>query len=256
MSVAYVSDVDATGSTTPITIGSTAVGATANPVIVVMVSLFTTGGETVTGVTWNGASSGTPVNVKSLVNPTGPGYLSIWAIPAPVGTGTITVTLSANAEYSANAILFSGADQTTPCPAADAGSVSNDDVSTTLSVTPANLTANDAAVGCGHNVNGGDGATLNQTVTLSNNAGFENSSFGYHLGTGAISVSWAPGNQSHDAVVAARIAAASTSASPFAGTIDAQTVPDGKRSPSDLRTFARQSIQTQNAEVLWAQSVM
>lgn len=49
--------------------------------------------------------------------------------------------------------------------------------------------------------------------------------------------------------------ASGAAAAPFNGSVDG-AVPTGKRSPSDLRTFARTSIQTQNAEILWAQSVM
>src|SRR6187549_1089896 len=139
MAVAYVSDTDKTPTTgSSFTYTSFAVSGT-NPVILVCIALDSTT-ATVSSVACSaGLTSGTPVEVKTQRSTGGntATWVSIWAIPAPSGTGTITVTLSASVPWQSNAILLSGADQTTPCPGADAGSASGSTPSP-LSVTPAN----------------------------------------------------------------------------------------------------------------------
>ena len=190
MAIAYVADTDqapATGSS--FTYTSFAVSGT-NPVIIVLIALDAAT-EVVNSVAVSaGLSAGTPVEVKALRSSSGLSktYVSIWAIPAPTGTGTITVTLSGSVPYQSNAILLSGADQTTPCPTGDA--VTATGATNPLSVTPTNLTANDAAVGAGANAEDGDAPSWDQTSTFNNNTTAVNMAGGYHLGTGAVSCTW------------------------------------------------------------------
>jgi hypothetical protein len=154
-----------------------------------------------------GLTSGTPVQVITLRGGFDPIYLAVWAIPAPSGTGTITVTLSASVPYQSNAILFSGADQTTPCPTGDAAS-QDASGSSSATCTPANLTANDAAAGLCGNAERGDAPAWGQTQTFNNNTSNVNMAAGYHLGTGAVTASW--GSPPLSAVIAAARVVAAT----------------------------------------------
>jgi hypothetical protein len=213
MAVAYVSDTDQTPATAAsFTYPSFAVSGT-NPVILVLTAVNTVAGATVTNVAVSAGLSGTPAAVIAVANTlvSGTTYVSVWAIAAPSGTGTITVTLSASAAYQSNAILFQGADQTTPCPGADA--VSAQGATNPLSVTPANLTANDAAVGIGSNATDGDAPTWNQTQTFNNNSTSVNAAAGYHLGTGAVTVTWGS-PVAADLLAAVRIAATAAVVTP------------------------------------------
>lgn len=231
MAVAFTSDTDKTPATaSSFTYTSFAVSGT-NPVILVCIALFSpgTGTFTVSSVVVSaGLTAGTPVEVKNIQTSAGANgtFISIWAIPAPSGTGTITVTLSGSTAYQSNAILMSGADQTTPCPAADAASTSG--VTNPLSVTPANLTANDAAVGMGGNGNDGDAPTFQQTQTFNNNTTSINAAGGYHLGTGAVSVNWGTAS-SIDSLVGVRVAAASAGNS---SSVSPSVSPSSSASPS------------------------
>jgi hypothetical protein len=210
VAVAYVSDTDKTPATgTSIAYTSFAVSGT-NPVIVLIIAYYDAATTTtVSGVAVSaGLTAGTPVEVVFRRCTANSGTaVSIWAIPAPSGTGTITATLSASVPWQSNAILLQGADQTTPCPTGDAASTDNAGGATNpLSVTPANLTANDAAVGGGANGNGGDAPTFNQTETFNNNTSIVNLAAGYHLGTGAVTVTW--GSQDAvDTLAAVRVVA-------------------------------------------------
>lgn len=207
MAVSYTSDTDKTPATgTSIAYTSFAVSGT-NPVILLLIALNSATATVSSVVLSAGLTGGTLVEVITIRNTQGANntYLSIWAIPAPTGTGTITATLSASVPWQSNAILMAGADQTTPCPGADA--VTATGVTNPLTVTPANLTANDAAVGIGANGNDGDAPTFNQTQTFNNNTTTINAAAGYHLGTGAVTVTWGTPS-SVDAMAAVRVAAA------------------------------------------------
>lgn len=206
MAVAYTSDFDFTPATgTSIQKTSYAISGT-NPVVIFAIALKSTSATVSSVAVSAGLTSGTPVEVKTLRDGDNilDSYVSLWAIPAPSGTGTITATLSASVPWQANLILFSGAHQTTPCPTGDAVSV--DTNTTTMTLTPTNLTANDAAVGIGANTDG-DNPTWNQTQTFQNNTTAVNAAAGYHLGTGSVSITW--GSTGSQVMVAARIQEAS-----------------------------------------------
>jgi hypothetical protein len=161
---------------------------------------------TVTAVTWS-LGSGTPVEV--FTHRIADTYASIWAIPAPTaGSGTYSVTFSGSVQYQIAANYFTGCHQTTP---GTDGAFADGATPDPLSVTPANLTANDAAVGIGANANGGDAPVIQQTETYNDNSTNVNASAGYHLGTGAITCRWnnGAGTSAVDALIAVRIAAAS-----------------------------------------------
>ena len=212
MAVAYTSDTDktpATGSSFSYT-SFTVSGS--NPVIIVLIGLDSTTATISSVAVSAGLTAGTPVEV--ITQRVGRAYTSLWAIPAPSGTGTITVTLSASVPWQSNAILFSGADQTTPCPTgsgnAEVGGTIDGD---TLGVTLANLTANDAAVGIGANAGFGDNPLHDQTRTFAGNTTNVNASTGYHLATGVISCSWGAFPVGNAAYVGARIVAAAAAPS-------------------------------------------
>ena len=158
---------------------------------------------TISSVTWS-LGSGTPVSVKELLN--GANRTAIWAIPAPTsGTGTYTVTFSASVDFNVAANYFTGADQTTPCPAGDAVSTSGI-TPNPLTVSPTNLTANDARVGVGTNNAPGDDPRISLTESYYQDSGNVNMSAGYALGTGTVSCTWGFATTS-DTSVGARVQA-------------------------------------------------
>lgn len=179
-----------------------------DPVIILPIALNSLTATVSSVVVSAGLTAGTPVECKTVRN--GTTYLSLWAIPAPTGTGTITVTYSGSVEYRVDAILLQGAHQTTPCPAADAvtASANGSGDPNPLSATAANLTANDMAVAVGANSITGDAPTLDSpgTETFNYNAGTLNAAMGYHAGTGAMSVTWGA-KTTTDTLLVARIAA-------------------------------------------------
>lgn len=205
--VTYTSDADKAPATgTSIAYTSFAISGS-NPVVTLLIALDSTT-ATVSGVVCSaGLTCGTPVEVKTKrdVNDALRTYVSVWCLPAPSGTGTITATLSASVQWQSNAILLAGAHQTTPCPGADA--VTANAITEPLSVTPTNLTANDAAVAFCGNAGAGDNPTFTSTQTYANNTTNVNAAGGYHLGTGAVACSWVS-QSSDDVIVAIRVAEA------------------------------------------------
>lgn len=118
-----------------------------NLVIVISIGLQTSN-ATVTGVSWS-LGSGTAAQIKHTQTANGTAIdcaHDVWAIPAPVaGSGTFTVNLSASVPYQITADYFTGADQTTPCPVADAMTIQIDSYSGSGAFTfnPTNVGAND-----------------------------------------------------------------------------------------------------------------
>lgn len=165
MAVAEVATADATpGTANSFTIGITVSGT--NPVLSVKVGLKDAT-ATVSSVSWN-LGSGTTVEIKNLRSSNN-AYASIWMIPAPgAGAGTITVNLSASVLFIGNATCFSGASQSAPSAAADAVTSTSNGAAVTL--TPANLTANDASDGIGVNVDAGNWTSATPNQRSINNA--------------------------------------------------------------------------------------
>lgn len=205
--VTYTSDVDKTPATgTSIAYTAFAISGS-NPVVALLIALDSTT-ATVSGVVCSaGLTCGTPVEVKTQrdVNDALRTYVSLWCLPAPSGTGTITATLSASVPWQSNAILLAGAHQTTPCTGGDA--VSANAATSPLSVTPANLGVNDAAAAMCANAGNGDAPTFTSTQTFNNNTTNVNAAGGYHLGTGAVACTWGTAT-TDDVIVAIRIATA------------------------------------------------
>ena len=187
----------ATGSSA--TSASWAISGT-NLVIIVYISINSLT-ATISSVTWS-LGSGTSVSVKEVIS--GTTRTAIWAIPAPTsGTGTYTVSFSASVPHQIGANYFTGADQTTPCPAGDAASASGI-TPNPLTVSPTNLTANDARVGVGAQTVGGDDPRISLTETKYENATSVNMSAGYSLGTGTVSCTWSIA-ATEDTLVGARV---------------------------------------------------
>lgn len=216
MAVAHVSTKSATPATgSSFTSASWTISGT-NPVILVFIGMQTSAG-TVSAVSWS-LGSGTTVEVKNVVTTTGGGvdaFCSIWAIPAPVtGSGTYSVTLSASAPYQISADLFSGADQTTPCPPADAVTQSNNNWNgaTAITLSPTNVAASDACAGAVANTNSGDAlGWTTGTQSFLNDTTNVNYETAYRLGATTV-VGKAPGGTPNLAAVGVRIQAPATAA--------------------------------------------
>lgn len=205
MSVAFGGTVPAIGRTTGTTktSGNWAISG-ANLAIIVQVTFLSTS-ITVTSVSWS-LGSGTPIKIKSIRGGSGNATtVELWAIPAPVsGTGTITVNLSSSTQFNCNADYFTGADQTTPCPTADA--VTDVTATNVYTLTPANLSSGDAASsGSANSSELISSVAPNQT--LIDNSGNVDIGTGYRIGVGSITVTMSGSSNSH-ANVAVRIAAA------------------------------------------------
>lgn len=183
-----------------------------NPVILVTVNLVDAAAVS-TAPSWS-LGSGTPVKVKEVRGGSGnASYSSTWAIPAPAtGAGTLTGNWDTSVAWSFGADSFTGVDQVTPCPLADA--VSDVTAIASQALTPSNLTANDASYGgmidTADNVtsvSGTGGAT-----TLTDNAGGAGIGVGYALGTAAVTFVSSSGTDSKGRI-AVRIQAVAAPAS-------------------------------------------
>lgn len=173
-----------------------------NPVLVVH-SAFT--GVTISSVVWS-LGSGTSLSIKNIVL-TGVGQLESWCVPAPVGgAGTLTVTFSGSVFYSVDVDLFTGADQTTPCPPMDAGSGGGVGVGgMNILVTPSNLGTDDATAGVG-------GAVASTSLSMTPNSithqgGAIDIDTGYATGTTGITANFST-NVGSNAALGVRIVAA------------------------------------------------
>ena len=173
----------ATGTSFTITITTPA----ANPVILVGVALDSAT-ATVSSITSDKTSSSiTEVkNVRLTAS-----FASVWVVVAPEASVStvLTVNLSASVAYQGAAETFSGTDQTTPSPTGDAVSGMGTAVSS-ITVTPSNLTANDASFGCGVNTVGGDAAGISTNDRYKNSTTSVNTQIGDSSGATALVANW------------------------------------------------------------------
>ncbi len=216
MAVGYTSDTDALTDQTAGSVLYTGFAVSGvNPVIIVTTAFDSTT-ATVSSVVasagltsidvGNGANNGLQIVTRRSDSGNNRTYVTAWALVKPAGTGTITVTFSASVAYESNALLLSGAHQATPCPTGDA--VSSTTGTNPQTLTPTNLTANDAAVMIGANtVTGNAPAITTGTEIFNDNLGAVNAAAGYHLGTGVIAITWGTGSNDC-ASVAIRVVAA------------------------------------------------
>jgi len=200
MAVAYsgthLAATPATNST--FTSGSMTVSGS-NPVIIISVGLDSTT-ATVSSVSWS-LGSGTAVEVKNQRNNTS--FASVWAIPAPAaGSGTYTVNLSASVPYQIDAALFTGAHQITPCPLSDAVSTTaSGGTGAALSLTPTNVSANDASFGAASNTISGDVNSFAPNQIFLDDTTTVNFMDGYRIGVGSVTANFnVNGNRSFVAV--------------------------------------------------------
>ena len=200
-------------------------------------------------ITCSWSNGGTSALVKSQDSGTA-AYGRIYAIPVgSTNTGTYTVTLTNSVANQISADYFTGADQTTPCPTADAwSSTVNNQTPITSSVT--NLTANDATAALGINTVTGNptGVTPNQTYLNSTTA--VNMETGYATGTTQVSLN--NDTQADSRVwIAARVAAAgaggnSSSVSPSVSPSVSASV---SRSPSPSASLSPSASQSPSSSV-------
>lgn len=164
MAVAEVTSAAATpGTGSSFTISITVSGS--HPAITVKVGLDHAT-AVVNSVSWSGGS-GTPYQIKNVRSSSG-AFVSVWAIPSPgAGAGTVTVNLSTSALFIGTATVFSGTDDTTPSPIADA--VTSTSQTPPVTLTPTNLTANDASDGLAANITSGNWNSLSQNQRFVNN---------------------------------------------------------------------------------------
>lgn len=182
--------------------------------LVILVSLaFNTASATPTSITVSWSLGSGTVALVSSVNANN-SYELIYAIPAPTaGTGTVSASWTNSAPAQLSATYFIGAHQTTPCPTGDA--VTNTTQNQPVTVTPLNLTANDASYGgAGSNAFNPTGVTPTQTYLSSSTA--INMQAGYATGTTGVTFTY-DALACGQSMVAARIveaAAGSASISP------------------------------------------
>jgi hypothetical protein len=203
MSVGFVTNAQNIDSIQNPTISITVSGT--NPVLMAGIGLDSAT-ATVSSVSWS-LGSGTPLEVKNARS--GTAFGSLWAIPAPVaGAGTLTINKSAAAiNHQIDALVYSDAHQATPCPAADA--VSSVAASASETLTPANLTANDATCGMGVNTVGDNPTGVNPNNRYTNSTTSVNLQTGDNTGTTGVTVTYSPGSGGSYAKIAARIVQAS-----------------------------------------------
>ena len=138
-----------------------------NPAIIVTAALNSSTGNVSSIALSNGLTGGTPYRCKQ--QRSGTTDLEIWAIPAPSGTGTITINYSVTADHQSNAALFNNVNQTNPCSTVDSVSISGS--TSPLSVTPTNVTSSDMVVYGGAQTAAGDAphATSGTEIFFGNN---------------------------------------------------------------------------------------
>ena len=135
-----------------------------------------------------GLTGGTPYLCKQQRN--GTTDLEVWAIPAPSGSGTITINYSGTFDHQSNAMLVNGANQASPCSAADSVGTTGNNASS-LTVTPTNLTSLDLVVyGGAHSVSGDQIHATTGTEVFYGNATLTNLAVGYRAGTGSVTATW------------------------------------------------------------------
>lgn len=181
---AFVNAVPVTG--TSITSPSITTPAT-NPVLVVSVGLDSAT-AVVNSLTLTGFS-GTSSEVKNVRN--GNTFVSIWVVAGPTAStaGTVKANLSASVPAQLTVTALSGADQTTPCPTTDAQTASDTGAGSQINrtVTPLNLTANDATVGAAYNTVAGNWTSVTTNSRYVDNAGDPGAGVGDSSGTTGVS---------------------------------------------------------------------
>jgi hypothetical protein len=181
-----------------------------NPVILVHIAML--GNNSVASVV-TGAGLGSVSGTLVLAAVGSLGNEEVWVIkaPTPGGSATVTITFNGTPSFQYSWSTFSGADQTTPCPVADAVS-SVASVASPQTFTPANLTANDASFGGAASFTG-DPTSVTPNQTYLDNITSVNMESGYATGTTGITSSHDDGTQLRD-YIAVRIVAAAGSQEP------------------------------------------
>lgn len=206
MAVSYVSDTDKINVTSGNDSFTSFAVSGSNPAIIIVAASYNNNGISSVSVS-AGLTAGTPYSVKQQKN--GTTTFDIWAIPAPSGTGTITVSYATSANHQCCAVLLNGADQTSPAVIAD--TVSTTGSTSPLTVTPTNLTANDMVIYGGAQSATGDAPhAATGTEIFFGNSTSVNMAAGYRAGTGSVSVTWGI-TASTEVVVATRIQPPSSS---------------------------------------------
>jgi hypothetical protein len=162
----------------------------------------------VTSVTWS--AGGTPTRVKRQASSSG-AVAEIWGVIPTNGSGSATAHFSASVLCAGSLCLFVNADQTTPFPTADA--VSSTSTAASVTLTPANLGANDASNGIAVNVINGNWNTLTTNQRTVDNASDPGHILGDSAGTTAIVITSDSGiTTGHAALAAVRIKATAAAA--------------------------------------------
>lgn len=213
MAVAFGSSVNVTPATGSSATSPSLTTPATNPVVIVAVALAS---ATATVSSMSTTFGGTPAEIKNQRGSVATdSFVSIWAIPSPTANtaGTVTVNLSASVPYQMDFLGYSGADQTTPCASGDA--VAKDEAVASDTLTPLNLTANDATVGANGNTQLQDCAAPTPNNRYLGNSTAINLAVGDNTGITGVTLGTAnPGG--FDAVyVAVRIKAASAAAKPY-----------------------------------------
>lgn len=177
-----------------------------NPVLLVAIHLVSGTVSSVTSTSGLGSVNGT--KIKESTN--GTAFESVWAIVAPTagGSGTVTANYSGSVSGAMCVAAYSGADQTTPCPTGDAVNI-NDVTTASRTVTPANLTANDATFAGSCLTVNGDLTSLTPNQLQLDIGSVHDSGAGDNTGTTGVTINSQGANLETVASVGVRIAAAS-----------------------------------------------
>ena len=120
----------------------------------------------------------------------GTAYCSVWKIVAPTANtaGTVQANFSASVNWQLMVETFPGSDQTDPMPTADAVTSVVESISETL--TPSNLTANDATSGSAASTVGNNPTGVNPNQRYTDATTSVNAQSGDNTGTTGVTFTW------------------------------------------------------------------
>ncbi len=207
-SVAYVTFANAVENTNTVATTSITVSGS-NPVLVIGTSLAITGGAgSTTNVTFS--LGGTPLLIASKTDSGPYGYADVWCIAAPpAGTGIVTANFASTGgtDNYLVAAVFSGADQSNPCPSANAVTFTSGSSNTSSTLTAGGLVSGDASFGMVGLYNSGDVTSpyMKNNLIYQNVGAVSDMESGYSTSTASIKASWNTGAGSYKDFIDVRI---------------------------------------------------
>jgi hypothetical protein len=166
MAVAFVTVVNGAASTTANLVITTSFGPTGTDRALVFPIAIHSTTISVTAVSWSGG--GVAGRIASQVSPSG-ARTELWGITAPTTTtGSAVANLSSSVLSIASLLLYSAADSTNSFSSGD--SVFSTSTVANVTLTPANLGANDLSLGFGANIIAGNWTGSSTNNRIQNNS--------------------------------------------------------------------------------------